>query len=65
MLMGGVARSLQIAGALEGVAEVAPPERMVGRAFALDESLAKGQPEAFVRGAVFSALSPPARIRTP
>ena len=44
--------------ALEGVAEVAPPERMVGRAFALDESLAKGQPEAFVRGAVWLVLRP-------
>jgi hypothetical protein len=44
--------------ALEGVTETEPPERMVGRAFALDEAFAKGQPEAFVRGAVWLVLRP-------
>jgi len=43
---------------LKGVTETEPPARMQGRAFALDEALAKGQPEAFLAAPIFLVLRP-------
>jgi hypothetical protein len=43
---------------LEGVGEVAPPLNAVGRAFALDEDRAMGQPEAYVCAPVWLIIRP-------
>lgn len=43
---------------LDGVTEAPPPAKMAGRAFALDEDFAKGQPEAFIAAPIFLILRP-------